>query len=155
MAAFRQTPTKSVRCVLPTSAETLLLDTSAALALVNPGHAVHQAVSKRVRGYRLGLAGHAAYETYSVLTRLPPPHRISAAVAHRMIDANFPATRHLDAEQGSAALSVLAAAGVAAGGVYDGLVALAARAEDQLLISCDQRALNTYRAVSVRFEIVS
>ena len=144
-----------MRCVLPTSAEVLLLDTSAALALVNPGHVLREAVSRRVRGYRLGLAGHAAYETYSVLTRWPPPHRISAAVAHQAIEANFPATRHLDADRGSSALSLLAAAGVAAGAVYDGLVALAALAEDQLLISCDQRAVNTYRAVGVRFEILN
>ncbi len=140
---------------MPTSAEILLLDTSAALALVNPGHALREAVSRRVRGCRLGLSGHAAYEIYSVLTRLPPPHRISAALAHRMIEANFPATRHLDADHGSSALSVLAAAGVAAGGVYDGLVALAALAADELLVSCDQRAVNTYRAVGVRFEILS
>ena len=155
MAVFRPTPTRCERCVLPTSAETLLLDTSAAMALVNPGHAHRQAVAKRVRGHRLGLAGHAAYETYSVLSRLPPPHRISAAAARGLIEANFPATRHLDPDQASSALSVLATAGVAAGAVYDGLVALAALAADQLLISCDQRALTTYRAVGVRFEILS
>ena len=155
MAGFRRPPTRSERCVLPTNADILLLDSSAALALVNPGHALRAAVAKRVRGFRLGLAGHAAYETYSVLTRWPPPHRISAAVAQRMIGANFPATRHLDADQGSSALSVLAAAGVAAGAVYDGLVALAALAADQLLISCDQRAVITYRAVGVRFEILN
>jgi hypothetical protein len=80
---------------------------------------------------------------------------MSAAVAHQMIEANFPATRHLDANQGASALSVLAAAGVAAGAVYDGLVALAALAEDQLLISCDRHAVSTYRAVGVRFEILS
>jgi len=146
---------RSVRCVLPTSAEILLLDSSAALALVNPGHVLRAAVAARVRGLGLGLAGHAAYETYSVLTRWPPPHRISAAVAHQMIETNFPATRHLDPNQGASALSALAAVGVAAGAVYDGLVALAALAEDQLLISCDQRAVSTYRAVGVRFEILS
>jgi len=76
-------------------------------------------------------------------------------VAHRLIEANFPATQHLDADQGSSALPVLAAAGIAAGAVYDGLVGLAALANDQLLISCDQRAMNTYRALGVRFEILS
>jgi len=155
MAVFRRTSTRFGRCVLPTSAEILLLDTSAALALVNPGHALRQAVAERVRGHRLGLAGHAAHETYSLLTRLPPPHRISATVAHRLIEANFPATQHLDADQASSALPVLATAGVAAGAVYDGLVGLAALENDQLLISCDQRAMNTYRALGVRFEILN
>jgi hypothetical protein len=131
------------------------LDSSAALALMNPGHALRGAVAERVRGFRLGLAGHAAYETYSVLTRWPPPHRISAAVAQRVIEANFPATRHLDADHSSSALAVLATAGVAARAVVDGLVALAARADDQLLITCDQRALSTYRALGVRLEILT
>ena len=49
----------------------LLLDTSAAVALVVEDHEAHAATLEAVRGRSLGLAGHAWFETYSVLTRLP------------------------------------------------------------------------------------
>src|SRR5664279_5002978 len=48
-----------------------LLDTSAAIALLVEDHEAHAATLEAVRGRRLGLAGHAWFETYSVLTRLP------------------------------------------------------------------------------------
>ncbi len=49
-----------------------LLDTSTAIALVVEDHEAHWATLDAVRGRQLGLAGHAWFETYSVLTRLPP-----------------------------------------------------------------------------------
>jgi predicted nucleic acid-binding protein len=51
---------------------TLLLDTSVAVAYLVADHAQHEVVTDRVEGAELGLAGHTAFEVYSVLTRLPP-----------------------------------------------------------------------------------
>jgi hypothetical protein len=56
-----------------------LLDTSAAIALMVEDHDAHIATLDAVRGRRLGLAGHAWFETYSVLTRLPAGLRRSPA----------------------------------------------------------------------------
>ena len=42
---------------------TVLLDTSAAIALVLEDHDSHAATVIAVRGHRLGLAGHAWFET--------------------------------------------------------------------------------------------
>lgn len=62
---------------MPTSAERpdVLVDTSVAVALVVGDHRFHEATMRALEGRRLGLAGHAAVETFSVLTRLPPPSR--------------------------------------------------------------------------------
>ena len=42
-----------------------LLDTSTAVALIVEDHEAHHATLDQVRGRRLGLAGHAWFETYS------------------------------------------------------------------------------------------
>ena len=138
---------------MPTSAD-LLLDSSAALALVNPKSAQRAGVLERVQGHRIGLAGHAEFETYSVLTRLPPPSRISPTEAHAILTTTFPATVHPGGADRRNALDALVGAGIAGGAVYDGLVALAAAAANCLLLSCDRRAASTYLALAVRFEIL-
>jgi predicted nucleic acid-binding protein len=138
---------------LPTNAE-WLLDTSAAVALVLPGAEWHAAVTERTRGATLGLAGHAQFETYSALTRLPGALRLDAAAAHRLIVTNFPASAFLAPPAVTRALAALAEAGVSGGAVYDGLVALAAVAAGLPLLSCDRRALSTYKALAVRYEML-
>jgi toxin FitB len=138
---------------LPTSAD-LLLDSSAALTLVNPKSAQRAGVLERVQGYRIGLAGHAEFETYSVLTRLPPPSRISPSEARAILTTTFPATVHPGGVDRRGALSALVDAEIAGGAAYDGLVALAAAAANCLLLSCDRRAAGTYLALGVRFEIL-
>src|SRR3972149_11017457 len=72
-----------------------LLDTSTAVALVVEDHEAHVATLDAVRGRRLGLAGHAWFETYSILTRLPPGLRRSPADALGMLARNFPASGFL------------------------------------------------------------
>jgi len=138
---------------LPTSAD-LLLDSSAAVALVSPANDLYAAVQGRVAARRLGLAGHAAYETYSVLTRLPSPARLSSTAARELLATRFPASQFLEAAAGSALVDRLARAGIVGGAVYDALVAEAARVHDLVLISCDRRAVRTYQAMGARYELV-
>ncbi|MDR2011866.1 MAG: PIN domain-containing protein [Rhodanobacter sp.] len=138
---------------MPTNAD-LLLDTSAAIALIVPTTETHAAVMQRTRGAILGLAGHAVFETYSVLTRLPGALRLNAAGARSVIETNFPASVFLTPSQSAHALATLTEAGIAGGAVYDGLVALAATTSGIVLLSCDRRALPTYTALSVRVEIL-
>ena len=139
---------------MPTSAEPLLLDSSAALAYVSELNPHHRAVNARVDGRQLGLAGHAAYETFSILTRIPPPARVNASRAERLLKSSFPETRFMDAQAAGAIVSHFAELGIIGGAVYDGLVAAAAEAHGLLLLSCDRRALLTYQALGVQFEII-
>lgn len=139
---------------MPTSAEHVLVDTSAALALVQPQNPFHGAALTRLVPCRRGLSGHAAVELLSVLTRLPSPQRLSPAAALRLETANFPYSRFLSAANGDL-LAEFVAAGLAGGAIYDGLVAAAAREHQLPLVTCDRRAEPTYRALAVRYELLS
>lgn len=139
---------------MPTSAEHLLLDTSVALALVNPDHTEHRRVRERCRSRRLGLAGHARAETYSVLTRWPPPQRLSPTGAARLIRVNFPHSVTLGHEATDRLLDEVAAAGIAGGAVYDALVGAAAAEHGRVLLTTDARAVPTYRALGTAYELI-
>ena len=129
-----------------------LLDTSAAIALVVEDHEDHVAALQAVRGRRLGLAGHAWFETFSVLTRLPGGRRRSPADAIRILAHDFPASVFLG-EDGAAGLGLdLARLGVSGGAVYDALVAAAARQHGRPLVSGDARARPVYEPLGVAIE---
>ena len=140
---------------MPTSGSAdLLVDTSVAVPLVLEDHEHHRAVTDAVGTRRIGLAGHAAFETFSVLTRLPPPARRRPAVVGRLLSAGFPATRFLGAEDAAALVERLASMGISGGRVYDALVGATAAAHGLPLASRDARALDIYRALGVELEII-
>lgn len=141
----------------PTSGSRLpdLLDTSAAIAFLVEDHADHEATFVALADRQLGLAGHAAFETFSVLTRLPPPARLVPAAAHRLLVSNFPHTRFLGPDRSGALLAELADRRVSGGSVYDALVGAAAREHGLTLVSRDRRASETYRALGVVVEMLS
>lgn len=132
----------------------LLLDTSAAVAFLIGDHEHHQETFESLADLELGLAGHAAFETFSVLTRLPAPARLTAAAATRALTTNFPHSRFLGAAQSAALLNTLAGCGVAGGSVYDALVGATAVEHDLTLVSRDRRALATYRELGVRLQML-
>src|SRR5438093_12382885 len=99
--------------------QVVLLDTSMAIALVVEDHEAHDATVEAVRGRRLGLAGHAWFETYSVLTRLPGSLRRSPADVLRVLDHNFPASAFLGEDEALELGRELARLGVSGGAVYD------------------------------------
>jgi toxin FitB len=140
---------------LPTSADSVLLDASAALALVDPDHVFHGAVFAAVVNRRRGLAGHAAFETYSVLTRQPPPRRILPRTAQRIIETNFGGTHYLSSDAAAGLAAELAALDLSGGAVFDALVAAAARESGLVLLSCDRRAVQTYLPLGIRFELIT
>ncbi len=142
---------------MPTGAEPpdLLVDTSVAVALVVADHQHHGATSEALSGRRLGLSGHAAFETFSVLTRLPPPARRTPAAVRRLLAFDFPATRHLDQASAAVLLDRLAELGIAGGSVYDALVGATATSHGLGLVTRDRRALTTYRALDVDVSLLS
>jgi predicted nucleic acid-binding protein len=134
--------------------EILLLDTSAAVALVVEDHEAHVATLEAVRGRRLGLAGHAWFETYSVLTRLPGGRRRSPTDVAALLAHDFPATVFLAEEAAAAIGPELARLGVSGGAVYDALVGAVARQHGRSLVSGDARARPVYEALGVRVQAV-
>jgi predicted nucleic acid-binding protein len=132
----------------------VLLDTSSAVALIVEDHEAHAATAAALQRRRLGLAGHAWFETYSVLTRLPAGLRRSPADAVRLLAHNFPASEFLD-EAASAALGAeLAGLAISGGAVYDALVGVTARQHRRSLITSDARARPIYEALGIRIELV-
>jgi predicted nucleic acid-binding protein len=141
---------------MPTSAEPeLLVDTSVAIALIVSDHEHHEAVAGALADRHLGLAGHAAFETFSVLTRLPAPLRRTPGAASRLLAGNFPGSRFLDGATAGKLFEQLAALGIAGGAVYDALVGAAAVHHELPLATRDRRALETYRALGVDVEIMA
>jgi predicted nucleic acid-binding protein len=141
---------------MPASARTpeLLVDTSVAVALTVADHEHHEPTFETLGRRRLGLAGHAAFETFSVLTRLPPPARRSPAAVARLLAASFPHSRFLGARAAASLLGELETAGIAGGGVYDALVGAAANEHRLRLATRDRRALEVYRALEVDVELL-
>lgn len=144
-------PTKGRR---PRRPPDLLVDTSAAVALVVADHEFHAATNEALDGRRLGLAGHAAFETFSVLTRLPPPARVTPHAAAEVLATNFPETRHLAAGRSATLLRWLAEHGVAGGSVYDALVGATAAEHGVTLATRDRRAIEIYRALGVDLHVI-
>ncbi|HEX4191168.1 MAG TPA: PIN domain-containing protein [Marmoricola sp.] len=130
---------------MATGAE-LLLDTSAALAFLLRSHAAHQSTYDAVRDRRLGLAGHAVFETFAVITRLPEPSRVSPATAHRLLQHTYPRARYLSADRAGRLVAELAEANITGGAVHDALVAAVAVEHRRQLATRDRRALGTYAA---------
>jgi predicted nucleic acid-binding protein len=141
--------------VMPTSDRSVVLvDTSVAVPLVVGDHEHHESTSEALGRRRAGLAGHAAFETFSVLTRLPGPGRVSPSVVGRLVAASFPETRFLSAKSSAVLLAELAIRGVAGGLVYDALVGAAALEHGLTLVTRDRRALPTYRDMGVSIELL-
>lgn len=146
-----------MRYGMPTSASRkspLLVDTSVAVALVVEDHEDHEVVLDALRGRTLGLAGHAFFETYSVLTRLPGSARRAPSEVVRILEHNFPHTRFLAAERSRKLSLRLAGLGIAGGAVYDALVGETAIQHQLELATRDHRAIPTYRLLDVAVHLV-
>jgi predicted nucleic acid-binding protein len=132
----------------------LAVDTSVGVPLLVQTHRGHRAVTRWAAGRSLALSGHAAAETYSVLTRLPADARVAPEDAAHLIRERFARPYLLDLETGSRLTDVLGGLGIAGGAVYDALVGMAAVHHGTDLATRDARALATYRAVGVGVQLV-
>jgi len=131
-----------------------LLDTSAAVALLVSDHEAHARTMAATRGMRLGLAGNAWYETYSVLTRMPVGIRRGPADVRQLLSHDFPGAWFLDAAATNALTAELVRLEITGGAVYDALVGAAARHHDVPLLTGDRHALRTYEALGVRVRVI-
>jgi len=111
-----------------------LLDTSCVVAAVCSWHEHHETTRREIeRRYAAGeapvLAAHSLAEAYSVLTRLPEPHRLRPADALGLIEANWSHARlvALSGQDYRRTLRRCRDAGIGGGAVYDALIAECAR----------------------------
>jgi hypothetical protein len=99
------------------------------------------------------MIAHAAIESYSVLTRLPPPHRAHPSIVHAFIAERFTEPFLTLSETGyQKLLGTIAAGHILGGPAYDALIALTAVEHQATLLSLDQRATPTYEAVGAAIE---
>jgi len=132
----------------------IALDTSVVVAAFASWHEAHaQAVAQLVRQPRL--PAHVALETYSVLTRLPPPHRAPAEIVDAFLSATFPhPTLSLPGGAQRALVKLAARVGLTGGAIYDLLIGATAKQARATLLTRDRRALAAYEAVGVSFELL-
>lgn len=125
-------------------------DTSAVVAAFASWHEHHER-ALRALDDGLYLIDHCALETYSVLTRLPAPHRCTNTVVRDFLRQRFaePYLR-LDARAYKRFILELPDRAVTGGTAYDALVAATALAHSAALITCDRRAAPVYEAYGVR-----
>ncbi len=125
------------------------LDTSVTVPALASWHEAHDVVTAVLRpGDRL--PEHVALETYAVLSRLPAPYRLLAEAAGEVLRRRFPPPYlAMSAERRAELVTTLAAADVAGGAVYDGLVGLTAVEHGATLLSRDSRARSTYQKLGV------
>lgn len=132
----------------------IAVDSSVVVAAFARWHEGHASASEALaRGPRL--PAHVALESFSVLTRLPSPHRAPADVAAEFLVASFPgAPLTLPGRSQLALVALAARAGLAGGAIYDALVGATAKHAGATLLTRDRRALATYEAVGVRVEML-
>ena len=129
-------------------------DTSLVVAAFASWHEHHEPARRALDG-GLRLIEHCALETYSVLTRLPPPHRSSGAVVRDFLDIRFPQPLlRLSASAYRRFLLGLAENGVTGGAAYDALIAATAVGCKAELVTCDRRALPIYERYGVRTRLL-
>jgi len=125
-------------------------DTSLVVAAFASWHESHDAARRTLDG-GLRLIEHCALETYSVLTRLPPPHRTSGLIVRDFLKTRFrqPFLR-LSAQSYKDFILGLPDHGVNGGTAYDALVAATAADCGAELVTCDRRALPVYERYGIR-----
>lgn len=114
---------------------TFALDTTCMIAAVCGWHEHHAAAARAIerrldRGERLAVPAPALVEAYAVLTRLPAPHRLSAADAWTLIHTNFVEQGTVVAIEGdayTALLGDLVRQGIGGGRTFDAVIGECAR----------------------------
>lgn len=133
----------------------IALDTSVVVALFASWHEAHEAARAAVPR-EVHLPAHVLLESYSVLTRLPPPHRAPPGVVESFLRERFEG-RILTLSSGRhrSLLHLVVEQGITGGSVYDALIAATARNSDATLVTRDRRATRTYEAVGARYRLLA
>ena len=139
-----------------------LPDTSVMVAAVCTWHEHHERAITELE-HRLAareslvVAAPALVEAYAVLTRLPPPHRLSPRDANALLETNFLAGGTLAVLDGKAYRSVLREAAdhdVTGGRTYDWVIAACAKATRvKTLLTFNARDFLSFRLDGIELRI--
>jgi predicted nucleic acid-binding protein len=125
-------------------------DTSLVVAAFASWHECHEE-ARSILDQGIRLIEHCALETYSVLTRLPAPHRCTGDVVRDFLNARFPDSfLRLDPAAYRLFVLDLPQRGITGGSAYDALVAATAASCEVQLYTCDRRAAPIYESYAVR-----
>jgi hypothetical protein len=133
----------------------IAVDTSVVVAGFASWHTMHgQAAEVLAEGP--AVPGQVLAESYSVLTRLPPPHRAPPALVGEFLAERFPQPPLvLPARRLREFVLGFSTLGVVGGSVYDALVAGAAAHAGLTLVTCDGRATPVYQRVGCEIRLLS
>jgi predicted nucleic acid-binding protein len=133
----------------------IILDTSVAVAAFATWHEAHRGAVAELANEPL-IPAQVAVEAYSVLTRLPHPHRVPGPIVAEYLDRVFPASGRVPVPSSvhGGLPELCASLGIEGGAVYDALVAATAVEHHAELVSRDRRALPTYRLIGAQVRIV-
>jgi predicted nucleic acid-binding protein len=123
-------------------------DTSVLVAAFASWHEHHTTAREAIERLDVVVA-HCLLETYSVLTRLPAPHRIApddASTYLEMALGKHPIASLSAAEQRTL-VSTCAERGIAGGSIYDALIAATCVDAKLSLLTLDTRARQTYALI--------
>ncbi len=127
-------------------------DSSVLIAALASYHSAHEQAVDAV-GDAPGLIVHVAFETCSVLSRMPEGQRMEAKVVLDAIERGFPEPwLVLDQEAQRSCLRRAVDAGLRGGALYDALIAATAHEHGATLLSTDLRAREAYEVVGARVE---
>lgn len=130
----------------------IAIDTSVVIAAFAPWHEAHSAASRALR-LDPRLPAHVLLESYSVMTRFPPPHRAPPDVVEAYLARHFtskPLTLSSDGYQRLLAEAV--ALGIIGGQLYDAVIAAEVRRAGAKLLTRDRRASSIYELFGIEFE---
>lgn len=133
----------------------IAVDTSVVVAGFASWHEGH-ARAVAALAARPRVPAHVLVETFSVLTRLPPPHRAPAALVGEFLAARFtgqplvlPADAHIRL------IAEAVAAGLSGGAIHDALIAVTVRDAGGRLLTRDRRAALTYQRLGAPYELLA
>lgn len=133
----------------------IAVDTSLVVAGFASWHESH-ATALRALAEGPCLLAHVALESYSVLTRLPPPHRSEPSIVIAFLGRRFPgAPLALPGNEQVELVDRAARLGVSGGAIYDALVGVTAATAGARLLTRDRRAIRTYELFDVPYEFLS
>jgi predicted nucleic acid-binding protein len=133
----------------------IAVDSSVAIAAFASWHEWHEPARCALDDDDARLVAHCAVEVYSVLTRLPAPHRVPGRLVQEFLDLQFPGNHlTLPARDQRRLPRSFVELGLSGGAVYDALVALTAAHAGAPIVTCDRRAIPVYQRCGVEARLV-
>jgi len=132
----------------------IAVDTSVVVAGFASWHEGHRSAGEAL-ARKPRVPAHVLIEAFSVLTRLPPPHRAPADLVATFLAERFPeAALVLPARAHLELVRTSARTGLLGGAIYDALIAATTRHAGATLLTRDQRARSVYDRMEVRYRLL-